>query len=91
VILAIGLVMAIWRDQVGRIAFIVFFTALGEVAIGTTSVMALFQTIGAFGEAKSLYAHLEAVAATTIVLIVGTVIMSSWLFAGAWLVNASLP
>ncbi len=91
VILALGLIMAIWRDVVGRIALIVFVTALGEVVIGTTSVLALFQTIGAFGEAKSLYAHAEAVATTTIVLIVATTIMSSWLFGGAWLVNASLP
>ena len=36
----------------GRIALIVFVTALGEVVIGTTAVLALFQTIGALGEAK---------------------------------------
>jgi hypothetical protein len=91
VVLAVGLILGILRDQVGRVALIVFVTALGEVIIGTTSVLALFQTIGAFGEAKGLYAHAEAVAGTTIVLIVATTIMSSWLFAGAWLVNASLP
>jgi hypothetical protein len=90
-IMALGFVLAISRDPVGRIALIVFFTALGEVIIGTTAVLALFQTIGAIGEAKGLAAHAEAVATTTLVLVIATTIMSSWLFAGAWLVQASIP
>ena len=90
-ILGLGLVLTIVRDPVGRIALIVFVTALGEVIIGTTAVLALFQTIGSLGEAKGLFAHAEAVATTTLVLIIATTIMSSWLFAGAWLVQASLP
>jgi hypothetical protein len=89
-IIGLGVILAIVRDPVGRIALIVFFTALGEVIFGTTAVLALFQTIGALGEAKGLVAHAEAVASTTLVLIVATAIMSSWLFAGAWLVQASL-
>ena len=91
VILALCLILTIVRDVVGRIALIVFVTALGEVIMGTTAVMALFQTIGSLGEAKGLFAHAEAVATTTLVLIVATVFMSSWLFAGAWLVRAALP
>ncbi len=90
-ILFLGMVLSIVRDPVGRIALIVFVTALGEVVFGTTAVLALFQTIGALGEAKGLFAHAEAVATTALVLIVATTIMSSWLFAGAWLVQASLP
>jgi hypothetical protein len=90
-ILALSLVLAIVRDPVGRIALIVFLTALGEVVIGTTAVMALFQTIGSLGEAKGLFAHAEAVATTALVLIIATTVMSSWLFAGAWLVHASIP
>ena len=35
VILALSLILAIVRDQVGRIALIVFVTALGEAIIGT--------------------------------------------------------
>ncbi len=54
VILALSLILTIVRDPVGRIALIVFVTALGEVVIGTTAVMALFQTIGSLGEAKGL-------------------------------------
>jgi hypothetical protein len=90
-IIALALIMAIVRDPVGRIALIVFVTALGEVVIGTTAIMALFQTIGAIGEAKGLFAHAEAIATTTLVLIIATTVMSSWLFAGAWLVQVTLP
>jgi len=90
-IAALCLILAIVRDQVGRIALIVFVTALGEVIIGTTAVLALFQTIGSLGEAKGLFEHAEAVATTTLVLIIGTTVMSSVLFVGAWLVQAALP
>ena len=90
-ILAIGLILAIVRDTVGRIALIVFVTALGEAIIGTTAVLALFQTIGGIGEAKGLFAHAEAFATTALVVIIATTVMASWLFAGAWMVKASLP
>ena len=89
-ILALACVMAIIRDPVGRIALIVFFTALGEVIIGTTAVLALFQTIGSIGEAKGLVAHFEAVASTTLVLFIATAVMWCCFFAGAWLVQASI-
>jgi hypothetical protein len=89
-IVAFSLILTIVRDQVGRIALIVFVTALGEVIFGAIAVLALFQTIGSFGEAKGLFAHAEAVATTALVLIIGTTIMSSWLFAGAWLVQATV-
>jgi membrane associated rhomboid family serine protease len=91
VILALSLIFTIVRDPVGRVALIVFVTALGEAVFGTTAVLALFQTIGALGEAKGLFAHAEAVATTALVLIIATTIMSSWLFAGAWLVQAAIP
>jgi hypothetical protein len=91
VILAFGVILATLRDTVGRIALIVFVTALGEAIIGTTAVLALFQTIGGIGEAKGLFAHAEAVATTALVVIIATTVMASWLFAGAWLVRVSLP
>jgi hypothetical protein len=90
-IMALSLIFTIIRDPVGRIALIVFLTGLGEVVIGTTAILALFETIGSLGEAKGVFAHAEAVAATALVLIIATTIMSSWLFAGAWLVQASIP
>ena len=90
-ILVLGILLSISRDVVGRIALIVFATALGEVVLGTTAVLALFQTIGAIGMARGLFEHGQAVAATTLVLIIGTTVMSFWLFMGAWLVQAVLP
>lgn len=90
-ILVLGIVFTILRDPVGKIGLIVFCTALGEVAIGVTAVMALFQTVGAIGVARGLLEHGQAVVATTVVLFVATAIMSTWLFIGAWLVQAVLP
>jgi hypothetical protein len=90
-ILVLGIVLSIIRDPVGRVALTVFVTGLGEVVIGVTAVLALFQTIGALGEAKGLFAHAEALATTTLVLLLATGVMSSLLFVGAWLVRASVP
>jgi hypothetical protein len=91
VILGLSLIFTIVRDPVGRIALVVFLTALGEVVIGTTAILALFQTIGSLGEAKGLFAHAEAVATTALVLIIATTVMSTLLFGGAWLVQHSIP
>jgi hypothetical protein len=82
----IGLVMAVFRDPVGRVAVIVFTTGLGMFVFGLLGVMALFQTIGAFGEADTFVAHIEAVAATSVVLAMASTAMAGWLFVGAWLV-----
>jgi hypothetical protein len=90
-ILALAMILAIVRDVVGRIALIVFVTALGEAILGTTAILALFQTIGGIGEAKGVFAHVEAVATTALVVVIATAVMASWLFAGAWLVQATLP
>ncbi|QEH37498.1 hypothetical protein OJF2_60890 [Aquisphaera giovannonii] len=90
-ILMLALVMTIARDPVGCVALIVFVTGLGEVVLGTTAVMALFQTIGAIGMARGLIEHGQALAATTAVLVLATGLMSSWLFIGLWLVQAALP
>jgi hypothetical protein len=86
----IALIMAIAREPIGRVFLIVFATGLGEFALGLGAVMALFQTVGAFGEAKSLVSHLQAVVETTVVLALGTASMSGWLFAGAWLVSVAV-
>src|SRR5262245_17633038 len=86
-----ALVLTIGRDPVGRVALIVFVTALGEVILVTTAILALFQTIGAMGMARGLLAHMEAAAATTLVLVIATAIMSIWLFIGAWMVQVSIP
>lgn len=87
---AIGLIavlLTVAQDAVGLVAIIVFVTGLGEAVVGTTAIMALFQTLGSLGEAKGLGAHAEAVFATTVVLAVSTAIMTGWLFIGAWIVQ----
>ena len=83
---SVAVVMALCRDPLTRTFVIVFLTGLGEVAIGLSAVMALFQTVGALGEARGVYGHAEALAATTVVLATSTALMSGWLLAGAWLV-----
>ena len=75
----------------GRIALIVFVTALGEVVIGTTAILRCSRPSARWERPRGVVAHAEAVATTTLVLVLATGLMSSWLFAGAWLVQASLP
>lgn len=77
-----ALLLAIWRSEVGRVALIVFFTGLVEVVLGVTAVMNLFKTLGAFGHARGLAAHVEALAATALVLMVATVGMNAVLWCG---------
>ncbi|AGA25903.1 hypothetical protein [Singulisphaera acidiphila] len=87
-IVLIALVLTVAQDAVGMVAIVVFITGLGEAVVGTTAIIALFQTLGSLGEAKGLSAHAEAVVATTVVLAVSTAIMTGWLFIGAWIVQA---
>ncbi len=86
----VAVVMTLARDDAGRVGVIVFVVGVGECAMGIAALMALFQTVGAFGEARGLVAHATAVAATTLVLAAASTVMVAWLFAGAWLVGASL-
>lgn len=90
IILVLSVVLSLSRDPVGRVAVVVFFTGLGEAVMGTTAILALFQTLGALGEARGLSAHAEAVAATAVVLGIATATMTGWLWVGLWLVQASV-
>lgn len=90
-VLVLGTIMGIARDEVGRVAVIVFFTGLSTSIAGVASIMALFQTVGALGEAKSLSAHVEAVAATVVVLTVGSFAMLGLLFAGGLMLRWAVP
>ena len=89
-VLSVALVaalMCVCREPAGVVFLIVFSTATGEIVFGLAAVFALFQTVGAFGEAKGFYEHIEALTATTIVLAIGTATMSACLFAGFWLIE----
>jgi hypothetical protein len=88
-VVALAFVLTLGRDPTSRVFLILFATGLGESALALAAVMALFQTVGAFGAATSLPDHAEAVAATTVVLAVATAAMSAWMFAGFWLVAAT--
>jgi hypothetical protein len=83
-VLAMG--MGIARDEVGRVAVIVFLTALGEVVLGTSFLMMLFRTFGALGMARSPMAYAEAIAATAGVLVVAAGAMVGVLWCGAAMV-----
>jgi hypothetical protein len=91
IVLLAGLILTIARDEVGRVALIVFFTGLGTTISGVASVMALFQTVGAFGEARTLSSHVEALAATILVLTIGSSVMLGLMFGGALLIQWVIP
>ena len=90
-ILVLAVVFALLRDEVGRVAVIVFITGLGVTVGGVTAIMSLFQTLGHFGEARTLGAHVEALAATVLVLAIGSGGMLVTMFVGAWLVRWAIP
>ena len=76
--------MALWRDTVGRVGVIVFFTGLGSTITCATALMLLFRTVGAFGEARSFAAHFEAAVATGVVVLVSSSIVGVFFLTG-WL------
>jgi hypothetical protein len=90
-ILVIAILMGIVRDEIGRVAVIVFFTGLGTIIVVLGAIMALFQTVGAFGEAQTVLSHVEALAATAVVLLVATSMTLGLLFAGALLMQWAIP
>jgi hypothetical protein len=90
-VLVLGTLMGIVRDEVGRVAVIVFFTGLSTCIAGVGSIMALFQTVGALGEARTIGAHVEALASTVLVLTVGSMLMLGLLFGGGLLLQWAIP
>ena len=85
----IAVLLTLVREPLTRVFLIVFLTGIGEVIFGLGSTLALIQTVGALGKAVTLYDHAEAVVATAVVLVVGSVVMSGWLFIGCWMVMAA--
>jgi hypothetical protein len=79
--------LTVARSDAGRVAIVVFVVGLAEIICATTALMALFQTVGAIGEAKSIPAYTVALAATVLVVFVATVIMNSLLWFGVDLVQ----
>lgn len=84
-----ALAFAFAREEVGRVALVVFLTASAMVALGTTSVMLLFRTFGSLGTARRAGDYVEAVAATLGVLAFGASSMLAVLWCGiswVWMV-----
>ena len=90
VVAASALALTLARDPMTRVVLIVFAAGLGMAGSGLAAVLALFRTVAAIGDARGLGEHAEAIAATTVVLAVGTAFMSACLFAGFWLVTATV-
>lgn len=91
IVLAIFLLavcMAIWRDDVGRVALVVFVTGFIEFVMALVALMALFKTVGAIGEANRLTAYAEAVVATAFVLFVASVTMNAVFWVGLRILQA---
>ena len=90
-VLILALVFSLLRDEVGRVAVIVFGTGLLVTIGGVIAIMGLFQTLGSFGEARTLAGYIEAFVATTLVLAVGSCGMLVAMFGGAYLVQWAIP
>ncbi len=87
----VSILLAISREAVGRVAIVVFATGLGELVLGLTAVMMLFQTIGAIGQAEDLLSYAEAIGATLVVLVVASVSMNALFWVGAEMVQRVIP
>jgi hypothetical protein len=77
VVAFVAMVLAIARDPIGRVALVVFFTAIGVMILATSSIMLMFRAVSALGSADSLGSYAEAIVATAGVVFFGT---SSMLF-----------
>ena len=77
-----AILFTVSRDEAGRVGIIVFFVGLGEIVLGLTAIMWLFKTLGSLGAARDLMAHLEALVATALVLVVATASMNAVLWVG---------
>lgn len=86
-VVVLAAVMAAARDDVGRVALVVFFFGLGEFLLGTAALVTLFKTVGAIGQARHIGAYLGAVCATILVLVVASLVMNALLWVGVGLVQ----
>lgn len=87
-VLLAAVMLSAARDEIGRIAVVVFITGFIEFVLATLALMLLFRTIGAIGEAKRLVAYMEAVASTAAVLVTASVVMNAVFWAGLWVLQA---
>jgi hypothetical protein len=90
VILFLAILLTVAREEAGRVAIVVFATGLVELVLALAAIMSLFRTMGAIGEARTLFGYCEAVLATLLVLVVASALMNGILWIGYWLVEAAV-
>lgn len=81
-----AILLALLRDDVGRVALVVFVAGLGEVVVGLFAILGLFRTLGRFGEARGPVAHLGAVGSTLLILAAASAAMVGLLWVGTMVV-----
>jgi hypothetical protein len=86
-----AMLFGVAREPHGRVAIVVFFTGGTVLILALLAIMSLFRTLGAFGEARTAFAHLEALVATMLVLVVASVSINAVLWAGTWLCLRVVP
>ncbi len=81
-----AIVMSLVRSPAGRVTVVTFVFGTAMMAAALVTLLAMFQTVGSLGEARGLGQHLEALAATAAVTVVGAGVTLMALWAGIWLV-----
>jgi len=87
-ILVAAVILAVTREVFGRVMVAMLLTGIGEVALGTAAVMSLFRTLGGLGHASGLLAHVEALTASFLVLLIAATLMLGLLWIGGSVVGA---
>jgi hypothetical protein len=87
----VAMALSVWQSEYGRITLVLFLTGIGEVAVGATALMNLFKSVGAFGNAKSFQAHVEALVATALILTAGSIGMTAVLWFGGVVIQMVSP
>ena len=77
-----SMALAIARDPIGRVALVVFFTTIGLVILGLSSIMMLFRAVGAIGMARNAVEEAGALLAAAGVALFGGGAMLLILYCG---------
>ncbi|GAC1336525.1 MAG: hypothetical protein NVSMB14_04160 [Isosphaeraceae bacterium] len=86
-IFASAVMLAVANERIGQVFLVMFLTGIAEVVCGTTALLNLFKSIGAIGKAEKPAAYVEAILATALILMIGTIAMTGLMFIGATLLK----
>ena len=89
-VLILAVVLALIRDETGRVGVIVFATGLLVTVSGTAATLGIFRSLAALVDARTTRHHLEALAALLGILAAGSSTVLGAIFAGAYLIRWSL-